>query len=142
MSLVFDQSRFSRPPIEYSENQCLCIYWLDCSTVCSSDYGHQCLPFTQFTTSCYKCLVFYTEASISAKQTVHTRVPAVLLVPLSTAPRCKFDGLQILPGNAEQWASFFVRSQLAARVAQFVRGIRTLVDRNAHCVVVCTVYYV
>ena len=28
--------------------------------------------------------------------------------------------------------SFFVRLQLAARVAQFVRGIRTLVDRNAH----------
>jgi len=26
----------------------------------------------------------------------------------------------------------FVRSQLAARVAQFVRGIRTFVDRNAH----------
>ena len=26
----------------------------------------------------------------------------------------------------------FVRLQLAARVAQFVRGIRTLVDRNAH----------
>ena len=41
--------------------------------------------------------------------------------------------------NAEQWTSFFVRLQLAARVAQFIRGICTFVDRNAHCVVVCTV---
>ena len=102
----------------------------------------QCQPFTQFTTSCYKCLVFYIEASISAKQTVHKRVPAMLLVPVSTAQHCKFDGLQILPGNAELWTSFFVRMQLAARVAQFVTGIRTFVDRNAHSVVVCTVYYV
>ena len=90
--------------------------------------------------------LLYRSVDISAKQTVHTRVPAVLLVPVSTAPRCKFDGLQILPGNAEQWTSFFVKLQLAARVAQkiaqFVRGIRTFVDRNVHCVVVCTVYYV
>jgi len=86
--------------------------------------------------------LLYRSVDISAKQTVHTRVPAVLLVPVSTALRCKFDGLQILPGNAEQWTSFFFGLQLAARVAQFVRGIRTIVDRNAHCVVVCTVYYV
>ena len=45
---------------------CAFIGWTAvCSTVCSSDYRHQCQPFTQFTTSCYKCLVFYTEASIS-----------------------------------------------------------------------------
>ena len=73
-------------------------------------------------------ILLYRSVDISAKQTVHTRVPAVLLVPVSTAPRCKFDGLQILPGNAGQWTSFFVRLQLAARVAQFVRGIRTFVD--------------
>jgi len=83
----------------------------------------------------------YRSVDISAKQTVHTRVPAVLLV--STAPRCKYDALQIVTArNAEQWTSFFDRLQLAARVAQFVRGIRTFVDRSAHCVVVCTVYYV
>jgi len=82
----------------------------------------------------------YGSVDISAKQTVHTRVPAVLLVPVSTAPRCKYDGLQILPGNNEQWTSFFVRLQLAARVAQFVRGIRTFVHRSAHCVDVCIVY--
>ena len=83
----------------------------------------------------------YRSVDISAKQTVHTRVPAVLLVPVSTAPRCKFDALEIVTArNAEQWTSFFVRLQLAARVAQFVRGIRTFVDRSAHCVVVCNVY--
>ena len=37
---------------------------------------------------------------------------------------------------------FLHQMQLAARVTQFVRCICTFVDRDAHCVVVCTVYYV
>jgi len=57
----------------YSVSRCWRIYWLDCSTVCCSDYGHQCQPFTQFTTSCYKYLVFYTEALISLPNRQFTR---------------------------------------------------------------------